>query len=269
MFNKPRSRNFSGGGNNSIDSLPFEELAETCNFKNYEQIVEEWSNRYALKLKTWVYPQALARVGKWTLSRNESGLFSGKELIVKNCKTDEVNKGLYWFLMCDSRQLNKQYQQTEYCSMVPLILSAFKKFHNIEYSQWDREELHYVVSPKLLEAMTTVPPDYSVEELLQFRVKGLTMGTGSRNPGHQKSPVTTYNLHHLPKQLEDGRVGPGHLPPLTRMMLCQTWCAHPSNRSKYMITNPLDWDNMPAPLVDSEIINDDDHPLSGLDDIWK
>lgn len=252
MFNKPRIRDYTSR-NNSIEALPFHELGESCTLKNYELLVAEWSERYAVKLKSWVYPQILAHIGKWTPSRGETGLFSARELIRANCQ-DNWTRGVYWFVMSDHRALVKQYAQTEYCSLVPLILSAFKKFQDIPYHSWDRKEIQWAVSPKLLEAMMTSIPDYTQEEILQFRVQGLTMGPGSRNPGYQKSPLTTFGLYHLPKEMPDGRVGPGSLPNLVKMMICQTWCCHPQNRNRYMILDPNNWDRIPEALVDSEVI---------------
>jgi hypothetical protein len=248
--------------------LPFQELAETCSFANYDPIVENFIEVHGLKMKSWVYPQALAHVSQWRISRTPEGKFSGKALIVDNCKHDDFNKGLYWFLLSKHRAIKKQYVETEYCSMVPLILAAFKKYQDIKYSSWEVKELNFVVDPPLLEAMLCVPPEYSKEELLQFRVDGLvTSNTAKRNPGGAKSPVSTYGLNALPKELEDGRAGPAALPSLVRMMLCQTWCAHPSNRNHYMILDPKSWDSVPDALIVDDVL-----PIkntTALDSIWQ
>ena len=152
--------------------------------------------------------------------------------------------------------------------MTPLILSAFKKLADVKYCDWDKQELHFVVGPDLLKAMTTTPPSYSREELLEFRVKGLITGdTAKRSPGASKNPATTYNLYSLPREMPDGRVGPAELPVLVRMMICQTWCAHPTNRSPYMILDPLNWDAMPPPLISDEVLAT--KAVSDLEEIWR
>ena len=269
MF-KPQFSDYSKPKANSLSALPIAELSEICTFGNYDIHVDSFISQHGLKLKTWFYPQALAHVAKWRLSRNESGHFSGKNLVIDNCKNDEFNKGLYWILMSKHRAVVKQYVQAEYCSMVPLVLSAFKKHCDTSYSSWDPEELHFVVDPKLLEAMTTVPPTYSKDELLQFRVDGLVVGETSKiRPGEAKNPVTSYNLHRLEKELSDGRVGMGGLPPLVRMMLCQTWCAHPQNRNHYMILDPLNWDRVPEPLIDDSANLVQKSIRSDLDSVWN
>jgi hypothetical protein len=53
------------------------------------------------------------------------------------------------------------------------------------------------------------------------------------------------------------------LPKLVQIMVCQTWCAHPNNRTQYMVLNPLDWDNLPEPLIQtSEIVSNDSTTFS-------
>jgi hypothetical protein len=173
-------------------------------------------------------------------------------MLKDNCKKDPFNMGLYYFCMHNTRHLAKQYtsDNAPYCALVPLILAAHKKMNGIAYSDWDATELNYVVNPALYVAMTTIVPEYTREELLEFRTTGLTVKSGDK-AGVVKSPVTTYSLNGLPWTVGE-RVGPGQLPQLVRMMVCQTWCAHPSNRNKYMILDPADWDGMPEPLITAD-----------------
>lgn len=228
---------------NSLESLPFHDLSD-CIPDDYGSRVEDFYKAHALASKPWFYPQAIARVAKWTLSRS-GDKFDGKALVVNNVKTD-WDKGLYWVLMCDKRALAKQYQSTQYCSLTPLIMSAFKTMQGINYKDWTN--VHYIINPNLLDACNSIIPVYTTEELLEFRSNGLMTQTG-KDAGVVKNAVTTYGIYGLTKELEDGRCGLGSLPQLTRMMLLQTWCAHPSIRSKYSILDPNDWDNLPEPLV--------------------
>jgi len=242
---------------NNIDALPFAELAESCLAVKSDlqsKVVEDWAEVHGIKHKTWVYPQVLAYIGKWTLSRNESGLISARQMLIDNCKTNLFSLGVYFFCMSPKRFINKQYtaENSHYCGMVPLILAAHRKMNDIAYSDWDPLEISKVVDAALYLSMTTEVPDYPIEALLQFRVHGLTVKTGDK-AGSLRSAVSTWGLNGLPWEYE-GLVGPGQLPQLTRMMICQTWCAHPDNRNKYMILDPNNWARMPEPLITSDPI---------------
>lgn len=255
-FNKSTGSDFRNVKiSNNIASIPFHELGTACaaDSSSASEHVAEFISTYGLKHKPWLYPQLLNIVGKWTLSRNESGLFSGKQLLRDNCKaSNPTNLGYAFFCLADVRALNGQYKPdaAPYCALVPLILAAFKRSSGIKYSEWDKAELGFVVNKLLCTAMTTVPPDYTTEELLQFRTTGLTVKSG-KTEGQVKSPVTTYSLNGLPWEHGD-KVGMGQLPQLVRMMLCQTWCAHPNNRNEYMILDPVDWENVPKPLIEAD-----------------
>lgn len=233
---------------NTLESLPFQDLAG-CTTENYEEAVQDFCKTHALSSKTWVYPQAIAKIAKWTLSRSQDK-FDGKMLLKDNIKS-EWDKGFYWFLMTNKRPITKQYQHTQYCSLTPVIMSAFKTMQGISYKDWTNVE--YIINPSLLEAISVEAPSYSTDELLHFRSTGLTTQTG-RDAGVEKSAISTYGIYGVSKQLEDGRCGLGSFPQLTRMIILQTWCAHPSIRSKYSILDLNDWDNMPQPLISEDVL---------------
>lgn len=252
MYKSVKTFDYSKKAKNVIEDLPFDKLgAAVAEADDVDVLVAKFAESFDIKNKSWVYPQIISRIGKWSYIRNSSGLLSGKEVVKRNC-VDDFNKGIYAFCMSDERFVDKQYVNSEYCRMVPLILSAAKKMANFSYYEWDLAELHFVVNPQLLEAMKTIPPEYSKEELLQFRVEGLTIKSGDK-AGRTKSAISTYGLTGLPKELEDGRVGPAKLNKLIPMMLCQTWAAHPNNRNKYMILDPKSWESMPEPLIDEDV----------------
>jgi hypothetical protein len=89
-------------------------------------------------------------------------------------------------------------------------------------------------------------PQLTREELLQIRDQGLTFQAGTKR-GQTRKPETTYKLYSI----QDTQIG--KLPLLAQTMLTQTWCAHPVNRTKYMILDPLNWDRLPTPLVTEDI----------------
>lgn len=161
---------------------------------------------------------------------------------------DEKMKGLHRFLMLDSRSsfIKQQYkgEARAYCTLVPTIMFAFKLYHDIPYSAWNHKEAKYIMPQSLYEA-ATLPWEamqYSTEELLAFRDKGLVWKTGEK-AGQPRSPIYTHRLFGM------GDTEFGKLPELAQVMLSQIWCAHPENRTKYMILDPIHWDSVPPSLI--------------------
>lgn len=259
-----QSRSFKVASN--IESLPFADLGNTCKTMaraDVDGVVKEFITKYGLKNKTWVYPQLLAYIGKWAPSRHPSGGYSALDTVKANCAKNEFSMGVYYFCTSNEKAVQKQYDKdgSPYCNLVPLILAAFKKMQNIKYSEWNRDKLDLIVHSRLYAAMTADYYPFSKDDLLQFREIGLTTKSG-KSEGTTKSAITTYGLNGTPHEWkvtdpETGEIvtveGPGTWPALTRMMLCQTWCAHPQNRNNYMILDPKDWDRMPEPLVEENI----------------
>lgn len=174
------------------------------------------------------------------------GTISGLQYLKDNLDPkSERDLGIYRFLMLDGRSdyLDKMGsgEAKKYCTLVPLILYAHKLYNNVDYSRWERESLHYVVNESLCEAMLTETPELSTERLLELRNIGLLQA------GKPRSPTSTYSLYRL------GDTELSECPSLVKIMLCQTWAAHPSNRTKYMVLDPMAWDKMPTPLIDVNI----------------
>jgi hypothetical protein len=89
-------------------------------------------------------------------------------------------------------------------------------------------------------------PEMTREEILQARTQGLTYKTGSK-AGTQRSPLSTFKLY------DTTGTKLHKVPELAQTMIAQIWCAHPSNRTKYMVLDPENWDAIPAPLISSDI----------------
>jgi hypothetical protein len=169
--------------------------------------------------------------------------------------------GIYRFLMLDSRgaYLTKQYtgESRGYCALVPLILSAFKRYHNIPYSAWNRDQIKWVVNPELCSAMLYELPFeenengvlnsvFLPEKLLELREFGLLWKSG-KNMGTQRNSMYTHSLSGMQTtEFKD-------TPDLAQVMLTQIWCAHPENRTKYMVLSPNAWDCIPQPLISNNI----------------
>lgn len=191
--------------------------------------------------------QIVAEFSKHKLnSLGSSGTISGLQYLKDNLDPQsERDVGIYRFLLMDSRSEYLPKMGTgeakKYCTLVPLVLYAHKLYNNVDYSRWERESLQFVVNEALREAMLTEIPELSRERMLELRDIGLTQ------KGAKRSPMSTYSLYRL----QDTEIG--HCNGLAKIMVCQTWAAHPTNRTKYMVLDPMNWDTMPPPLVDVNI----------------
>lgn len=202
------------------------------------------------QLKSWgirVLDQLVSDYSKHRLnSLGSGGTISGLQYLKDNLDPkSQRDLGIYRFLMLDSRSsyLDKMGtgEAKKYCTLVPLILYAHKLYNGVDYSKWERETLEYVVNPALREAMLTEVQEISAERLLELRDIGLVRA------GKLQAANTAYGLYKL------GNTELGSYNKLVQMMLCQTWAAHPTNRTKYMVLDPMNWDTMPPTLAGVEI----------------
>lgn len=172
--------------------------------------------------------------------------------------TDETMLGLYEFLMIDSRSvfLDKQYTSPgrSYCALVPLIMYAFKQHKGIPYEHWDKNQAIGITSPKLYQAMTYQNDTaFSKDEILQARAEGLKIKSGPKE-GEMRNPVFTFKLY--------GATAFKGIPDLQQVMLSQIWCAHPDNRTKYMVLDPNDWDRIPPALIAPTVVSTSDYTFN-------
>jgi hypothetical protein len=203
-------------------------------------------------LSTTILPELMTLVGSIPYTLNDNGLVSGKSMLEAFGKTPTM-KGLYILLMLDTRScyLGKQYTGTSkiYSSLVPLIMYAIRLVKGVAYSAWDPDEIHHVVNHELSEAMLfNMPEDQwpDRDAILEGRLQGLTFASGP-NLGKVRSPVTTFKLYATTGTCFE------RTPPLFQVMLSQIWVAHPDNRTKYMVLDPLFWDKVPVPLIAVEV----------------
>lgn len=191
--------------------------------------------------------QLLMHFGNWVPVK-AGDLYSGDATVRKNATTD-FEKGICMFATGSKVKMFSGAPRTvvQYKSvigpLVPIVLAGFKKAQNIPYSQWDRNSLEYVVDKDLLAAMLCDPKPLSTKEALEYRSMAITDATGK-----SYAPNSCAKLNRL------GETPLGDLPKLARYMSIQTWCAHPANRTEYMILDPKSWDNMPVPLVADSLL---------------
>lgn len=228
---------------NKIENIPFEKFVN-CND------LEECAKPMGLH-QPWILPQILAHIAEHWKPQLQGELYSAKAtMVTMSTQANLWSRGLYRALISLKRStwVYKQasLEGSHYCALVPLILCAYKKYHQIPYQQWNREHLGLLVDRPLLEAMLSNPPQLNVEELLEIRELGLTTKTG-KNIGKRANPLTTWRLHGIQHtQL-------GETPLLAQTMLTQIWCAHPQWRNEWMVLDPQNWDEMPTPLLVDDV----------------
>lgn len=245
---------------NFSDQYPYKKhpkIADARTKAGMRALVEDFIPRYKLDtiMQTWVMPQIVAWLTHKPLNLAEvmtaEGKISGRKMAQHIFDfSNEWDLGLYQFLLLDSRSsyISGQYkgEGRTYCSLVPLILYAFKLNKNIKYSEWDRDTLHFVVNDSLRKAMLCEIPEMTREEIIAARDQGLTFKSGDKK-GTQRNPISTYKLYDTTGTKLHG------LPELAQTMITQIWCAHPSNRTKYMVLDPKAWDSIPVPLITTDI----------------
>lgn len=231
----------------TLKDIPFSILANAAN-------TGEWAADNTINKKmTWVLPQLYALVGNFKLSKNSEGKIDGQKFWGENLDIkDPANIGIYRFFQIHPRgQITTDQNKPDgrpYCRLVPLVLSAVKQMQGIPYSAWDRDTLHYVVDPDLCSAMLDKQSDYTREELLVLRVKGLTIKSGD-NAGGIRNPTTYAKIHATGDEDFDTR------PDLWKIMATQIWVAHPANRLDCMVLDPGNWDAMPDSLIPNDFMS--------------
>ena len=229
-----------------IKSLPLQDIAHL----EIEEVAEWCKQEKFAHFSTWTLPQMLAHFGSWTLAKTLEGRIDVLETLKRNIQ-DDWGRGL-WKLVRIKRSLlmPKQIAQAEYGSFTPLILAGLKKMQGVPYESWRGcPRLSLIMEHELYEAVAL--EDYSFcslgsEKLLELREQGLVTQSGPTK-GKVKPAESTWALAGLQGTELDG------LPKWTQTMVTQCWLAHPKHRSQYMILDPSNWDNMPQPLISTEI----------------
>ena len=218
----------------------------------------------------WLLPQLLASWAEIPLEW-EAGVINCEHTLMSALEHDTTRQAQHRVLVYLNRGelLDKQTQgdNPNYCTLVPLIMSAYKRYNNIPYETWrTAKRLEFVVPHQLLEAMECGEQyktccDLGSDIIMQAREEGLTYKSG-KSAGTLRSATTTWQLtgvtHPDIKQL----------PKLAQTMLAQIWCAHPQYRNSYMILDPTNWDAMPLPLVSTELFTGT-QPVSTPDLPWN
>lgn len=216
------------------------------NFVEKHNIAGSWS---------WLAPQLIAYLGTYTLPTKVDGFIKCTDFLNLNV-TSNFDLGIYrMFTKVPRGRLMKSQTDIAHipvCSLVPIYMATQKMSKNTKFSEWSRDDVQYIVDEDLYKAMVAppLPGPYDANELLAIRNTGLRyVSRAKKELGATKSynPVT----YHMLSGVSDSLVG--GLSKYARAMLCQIWCAHPTNRTQYMILDPYNWDNIPEPIVSTNI----------------
>lgn len=236
---------------NKFTDLPFQELANEITEGppvSREVSVQEFITKCGLKARnSWFLPQLTSYISNWTIP--SAAKIDAKDFLNINVRDKPFNLGIYYLCTHRLRGDLVEGQSTAlgvpYSALVPLLLMPFKKLHNIDYNKWDRDELRRVVDPNMLEFLEFKPLTLTNEEILDIREKGLTYKTGAK-AGQAKKATSTIRLN-------GGKDLP-EMPWYYQVATFQIWVGHPSLRHKYMILDNQNLDNMPEPLISTEVV---------------
>lgn len=151
-----------------------------------------------------------------------------------------------------SKLLPKQTALPHFSALVPLILAGIKRYQDIPYSAWSRDNLTSVMPEELAEAITTPWPEITIPELLALRAEGLLIRSGTK-AGTSRDAKSAWILYGI----NDSQIGT--LNKTGRLMITQCWVCHPQLRHGDMITQPQDWDSFPEPLIEMDITKPKSH----------
>lgn len=232
-----------------------QDILQQCKLEAKQAVTETWAVKNSISQKlSWLPHQLLAYFGTWKAVKDESGQYNAQQTWDENTRLREdyfalgsgllatASRGIFFK---DAPKGSQQYK-SPISPLVPIILAGFKKFQGIQYSQWSPVGLETLLDPELSKLLWVTVPDIAQSELIALRNTAITDKTGPRS-GIPNNAATCTKLNHL------GDTAIGHLPKLAKYMVLQTWAAHPSNRNEYMILDPNNWDNIPEPLISSDI----------------
>lgn len=230
-----------------IKTFPFEEFA---NLADPIELETHAKSLYVEHYTSWMLPQLVSLFGGFKVTRDEEGKVICKALLADNFGTDKYMLGIWRVVnqLPRGSLVKPQNKYPDYSALVPLIMSGLKKYQGINYMEYSAEGLQHLMPSNLYEAITT---DYdnslSSERLLELRLQGLRIATGPKAGTSEKATG-----RWTPKGILSTEIG--RYPNLTKTMLTQLWVADPSLRTSYMILDPVNWDNMPKPLISVDVM---------------
>lgn len=254
-------------------TLSYFDWAKACDIPEPELLEKFSSNAH------WLLPQMLAFLANnIRLKRNDDGKISMSAIILEigntlrgegyafedgNSVSSDMLLGMFKILSTNPRgkifpakaSQNKPLY-SEYCAAVPLFMSAFKKYRDVKYEEWDWSDpkLSLVLNKDILALAPYISDSekfntdchWSRDELLQLRVDAMF----DPKKGRSSSPESVHRLTAV-SDVEFRK-----LPILLGMSLLQLWCFAPSLRTKYGIYDVTSPDTAPEPFDSADILAD-------------
>lgn len=248
----------------SLDAGTLKTYRNVANEKAVLEFVEKHDIEHSW---AWLAPQLISYLGTYTLPTKVDGIIRCVDFLKMNV-VEDFDLGIYRMITKVSRgRLMKQQTDPSHipvCSLVPLYMAAQKFSRGTKYSEWSPEDVGTLVDEELCKAMKSpaLPGPYDANELLAIRNTGLQyVSKAKKEMGTIKhyNPVTYHRLSGVSDSLIGG------LSSYAKAMLCQIWCAHPNNRTQYMILDPYNWDHMPEPLISTQVFH---APVVEADSAW-
>jgi hypothetical protein len=200
-------------------------------------------NRFSLVKQEGKISPSLS-VQKWILEAGTDG----------RVELDDLKNIMTIFNRSPRGSLFRENQGTEtrWSALVPLTLAAFKEYRDINYSEWawnDPAMLHLLDTDfkALVPYITGELPveEFDVASRLDMLKEAATVRSG-KSAGIVKSPTALTSITKVDRLSQ--------YPRLLKVMILQTWVAHPTLRTKYMILDCKDLDSMPPAMVDIDIL---------------
>lgn len=250
---------------NKISNLDWKSLI------NYSKDMDSKVSYQILKpfKQSWVMPQLMMWLGKDNgvkLFKNPSNGLYSVELTLRNliaqaesgalyfedgtALVKEDLQGIFALLSKPDRSAiipGKATEVLRYNACVPLFMSAFKEFRNVEYEQWDWGDswTRFVLDPQFLELSKNFDSvfRFSNAELLELR-----------NQCDQKKILDSAHAisFNFVADKSDSLKSFIEMPRLVKLMLLQMWIFRPEHRTKYGIYHTDNLDTYPENLVGEE-----------------
>ncbi len=140
-------------------------------------------------------------------------------------------------------------QNIRYAGNVPLFISAFKQYRDLQYSEWELSELHLVTDKYNVELFEWVGVDilYTAEELQELSLAMRTDATGKQKG--KPAPASSFNTR------KTDNFEFNELPKFVKLLICQTWAYQPTCASAFAIRNLQDIDAPAVPLISTELFS--------------
>lgn len=214
------------------------------------------------KSTSWFIPQAQARLVERYPAKKKGDKFSIVETL--GSMRDE-DKSIYFIFLDNNRShyiTNSMTTIPQYSSLVPLVLSAYKKYAGIKYMDWDADSYSLGIHSGLLDCLNTnmaklIPDCNGFIQDHQDVLKDLKVAA-YRDESYLE--LMRYLRANYIGDITSHRPALARIPPFSKtakwlaLIELQLWVAQPKYHNEYMILNIRDLDNTPAPLVDKKVL---------------